>query len=118
MKSLKRFVTRAALLTLFWLFLCAVRLDAATTFLPVPNRTDMVYDDDNHTLYATAGSSVVRYDTQSHQFLSPITLGNGQERLIGIDISPDRKTLAIADGQSTANNNWMYLLDTTTNAAT
>jgi hypothetical protein len=49
---------------------------SATTFLAVPNRTDMVYDDLRHTLYITAGSSLERYDVQNNQFLSPIVFGD------------------------------------------
>jgi hypothetical protein len=69
--------------------LCTGQLQAATLFVPIANRTDMVYDDINHTLYVTAGSTIARYNTQTHQLLSPITIGSGNEGLLGIDISPE-----------------------------
>ncbi|HTU26003.1 MAG TPA: PEP-CTERM sorting domain-containing protein [Pirellulales bacterium] len=96
----------------------AVPLQATTTFVPVSNPKGIAYDDVSHTLYVASGSSVVRYDTQTNQFLPSIVLGSGQESLYGIDLSPDGKTLAVADDQSTTNTNWIYEVDTATGAAT
>jgi DNA-binding beta-propeller fold protein YncE len=66
----------------------------ALPFIPAPNRTDMVCDSHAKVLYITSGSSVLRYVLKTRKFLSPIKLGGN---LVGIDLSPDGKTLAVAD---------------------
>ena len=62
--------------------------------IAAPNRTDMVCDAHGKILYITSGSSVLRYDLKTKKFLSPIKLGGD---LVGIDLSPDGGTLAVAD---------------------
>ena len=64
-------------------------------FIPAINRLDMVYDTARDVLYITNGTSVLRYKLASNSFLPSYTFGLGN--LSGIDISPDGKTLAIAD---------------------
>ena len=62
--------------------------------IKAPNRTDMVCDANAKVLYITSGSSVLRYDLKTRKFLSPVKLGGN---LVGIDLSPDGSTLAVAD---------------------
>jgi hypothetical protein len=88
------------------------------TFLSVPNRTDMVFDSDNSVLYITAGTDVERYSLASHQFLSPIALGGGSANLSGIDVSPNGSEIAVADLTESSTNNWIYRINTSTNAVT
>ena len=54
----------------------------------------MVCDSRGKILYITSGSSVLRYNLKTRKFLQPIALGG---TLVGIDLSPDGKTLAVAD---------------------
>lgn len=70
------------------------RAKAGSHFIPAAGRTDMVYNSHSKTLFITSGSSVLRYSLKEKKFLSPINLGG---TLIGIDLSPDGKTLAVAD---------------------
>lgn len=103
-------------------FACLVvlpsKLCAQTVYVPVANEQDFVYDPANSTLYITAGSSVDRYDVQTSQFLSPIVVNGGQSQLMGIDLSPDGTTLAVADKASGTTSNWIWQINTTSGAAT
>ncbi len=66
-----------------------------TLFIPAAGRVDMVPDPTDQTLYiSTTAGTVLRYDLATDAFLSPYTLGGSLE---GIDISPDGKTLVVAD---------------------
>jgi len=84
-------VVAALALTLFGLPQAA---SADSTFISAPSRVDMVYDDARGILYITNGGDVLRYQLNTNSFLSPFTLGGS---LKGIDLSPDRNTLAVAD---------------------
>jgi WD40 repeat protein len=66
---------------------------AGYTMLPIPGREDFVFDRSG-ILYITDGSSIDRYDTQSNSFLTSISVGG---QLLGIDLSPDGQTVAVAD---------------------
>ncbi len=70
---------------------------AAGTFIPAPQRKDMVYDDLRDIVFITNGDRVLRYHVSSGTLLAPIITGG---RLTGIDLSPDGNTLVIADGTS------------------
>jgi hypothetical protein len=72
------------------------------------NRTDMVYDHARGLIYVANGSQVERYDVVHNYPLSPIVLGGS---LMGLDLSPDGKTLAVADGASLGNNNVVHLVN-------
>jgi hypothetical protein len=63
-----------------------------TDVVSVPGRIDHVIS--NSILYVTSGATVVRYDLNHHQSLSSFNIGGN---LAGVDISPDGRTLAIAD---------------------
>lgn len=80
--------------------------------------SDMVYDDASGILYITSGSQILRYDNASRTFLAPFQT-NGKLR--GIDLSPDGKTLAVADLSYAGDaytmqggTTWFHLIDTTT----
>jgi hypothetical protein len=73
---------------------CSQSAFAVGTLISAPSRVDMVYDDSRNTLYITSGGSVLRYSLDTNSFLPPFELGG---RLMGIDISPDDNTLAVAD---------------------
>jgi hypothetical protein len=78
--------------------------------LSIPNRGDYVFSNSG-ILYITAGSQIDRYDTVTNAFLSPYQVGGN---LLGIDISPDGKTLAVADTTRTG----IDLVSTSTGAVT
>jgi Bacterial Ig domain len=80
---------------------------AAGIFVPAQQRRDMVYDDRYGVVYITNGSDLLRYDVATGAFLTPVALGGS---LIGIDISPDGKTLAVADGSSNGLQVSVYLV--------
>ena len=81
--------------------------------LDVPERSDYVFDRQG-VLYITAGPQVIRYDTRTQDYLSPFDIGG---RLCGIDLSPDGRTLAIADSAYDSGNNWIHLVDITTGSS-
>jgi hypothetical protein len=74
----------------------------------------MVYDDLREVLYITSGGSVLRYSLVSGDFLSSFDLGGD---LAGIDISPNGKTLAVADRTRTDTNVWIHLINLETGNA-
>jgi WD40 repeat protein len=81
---------------------------AASTFIPAPNRRDMVHDPFRNVLYITSGSQVLRYNVETQQVLSPIELGG---LLYGIDLSPDGNTLAVADYTYSNVEGWIYTVN-------
>lgn len=85
-----------------------VNAQAAGTLIPAPARVDMVYDLARDTVYITSGSSVLRYQIGSNSFLPPFQLGGN---LYGIDLSPDGKTLVVADATRTESNVWVHVID-------
>ncbi len=87
---------------------------AASTFISAPNRVDMVHDAKRNMLYITSGSEVLRYDLKHQRFLSSFTLGGS---LMGIDLSPDGNTLAVADSAYSSDQAWIYLVNLRTNAS-
>ena len=85
---------------------------AAYIPLDIPARADYAFDR-NGVLYVTAGPQVVRYDTRTGTYLSPFQVGGS---LVGIDLSPDGRTLAVADSGTQGSNNRVVLVDTGTGA--
>ena len=82
--------------------------EAAGTLISAPARVDMVYDSARDTVYITSGTSVLRYQLESNTFLTAFELGGN---LSGIDLSPDGKTLAVADRQRSETEVWIHLVD-------
>jgi hypothetical protein len=82
---------------------------AVGTFVPAPNRVDIVHDANRDLLYISSGGEVLRYSLSSNSFLSPLTLG-GQS--YGMDLSPDGNLLAVADQSGPVNGaNRVHLVD-------
>jgi hypothetical protein len=81
--------------------------NAVGTLVPAANRVDMAHDARRGLIYITDGGDVLRYQISSASFLAPISLGG---QLMGIDLSPDGSTLAVADSTSDANNVWVNLV--------
>src|SRR5215831_13210503 len=100
-KTLQLFTGLAGLFLGFKVF-------AVGTFIPATNRVDMVYDDARSLLYISSGGEVLRYDLTSDTFLAPFQVGFS---LLGMDLSPDGNTLAVADAVSGGGNNWVHLID-------
>jgi hypothetical protein len=85
---------RALLCGLLGLALPVLQAQAVGVLIPAQARRDMVYDERYGVVYITHGSDLLRYEVASGTFLPPVTLGGS---LNGIDLSPDGKTLAVAD---------------------
>jgi WD40 repeat protein len=93
----------------FWAF-AALSCWCATghAYTSLPSAADFVFDS-NGIAYLTSGATIRRYDTRSHLYLSPFQAG---QSLRGIDLSPDGKTLAMADAATHDGKNWIHLVDT------
>jgi hypothetical protein len=103
-----------AIATLLLGLCCAAAATAAGTFVPAPARVDMVHDAQRNRVYISSGGQVLRYATKYDVFRAPIVLGGS---LGGMDISPDGRTLVVADrtgmtgtfdGQGSI---WLWLVD-------
>ncbi len=85
---------------------------AEGTFLSAPGRNAVVVDDHRGLLYVTNDDSVLRYDYVRKTFLRPFVVGG---TLVGMDISPDGQTLAVADaewqGDADLGTNCVHLID-------
>ena len=68
---------------------------AKTKFVQIPGRIDTAYDTLRHVLYISAGEFLQRYDVTTGAMLIPVHVGGSP---FGLDISPDGKTLAAANG--------------------
>lgn len=94
MRSIRRNGLVAIFATFLILCLSIHSAYSAGTFIPAPDRVDMVHDPLRNILYIASGADVLRYHLDSQQFLEPFRLGG---HLTGIDLSPDGNTLAVAD---------------------
>jgi autotransporter-associated beta strand protein len=75
------------------------------TFIPAPDRIDMVEDCAQDVLYiSSSDGNLLRYDLAGQSFLSPIAIGG---RPYGVDISPDGNSLAVANMGYTTTTNWI-----------
>lgn len=81
---------------------------AVGTYIPAPSRVDMVHDDARGIVYISSGAEVLRYEVATGTFLSPIALGGA---LSGLDISPDNRTLVVADRTDSVSQSWVHLVD-------
>src|SRR5688572_10647809 len=81
-----------------WVDVLESRTLFATSYVPVANPNDVVYDFNRGLLYITTGDGAVqRYDPGSGQLLSPFNVGGN---LLGGDITADGGSLYVADGAS------------------
>lgn len=83
-------------------------------FISAPGRTDVAYDTTRGILYISGDTSLRRYDMKSQTFLAPIELGG---KTMGMDISPDGKTLAVANAVRGASQNYVDLVNLNTGAS-
>ena len=81
---------------------------AVGTLIPAGSRIDMVHDDARGLVYVSNGTQVLRYQVSTGTFLSPIDLGGA---LGGIDISPDNRSLVVADMSGSATQSWVHLVN-------
>jgi dipeptidyl aminopeptidase/acylaminoacyl peptidase len=86
----------------------------AATILNVPDRKDYAFDNNGILYISTAGGNIIRYNTSTGSYLTPIGVGG---TLNGIDLSPDGRTLAVADSSTQGVNNRVWLVSTATGAA-
>lgn len=89
----------------------AIPANAVGYFIPAKDRADMVPDTKSNILYISAAGSVLRYRLTTKQFLPPLALGGD---LRGMDISPDNKTLAVADAAGGNGQILIHLVDLST----
>ncbi|HEY3777554.1 MAG TPA: hypothetical protein VGL35_05810 [Rhizomicrobium sp.] len=89
---------------------------ASVKFVSAPNRVDIAYDDTRGLLYITSGDEMLRYQLSSKSFQTPVTIGGAS--LMGMDISPDGTTAAIADAVPGASDNYIHLVNLDTLAVT
>jgi hypothetical protein len=83
----------------------------AGQFLSIPGAEDYVFSSSGILYISTSGGDIDRYNTQTGSFLTPFTVGGS---LLGMDLSPDGKTLAVADTSRTG----IDLVSTSTGAVT
>lgn len=77
-----------------------------------PDRVDGVFSADNKIVYISNADRVLRYDIASQSFLTPYVLGG---HLMGMDLSPDGNTLAVADFSHTGSKVWIFIIQLSTN---
>jgi hypothetical protein len=90
------------------LFGLALPAWAVGTLIPAASRVDMVHDEARNLVYISSGNQILRYDVSSATFLSPIVLAG---TLGGIDISPDNRSLVVAEQGGSTTQSWVYLVD-------
>ena len=78
------------------------------TFVPATARKDMVYDETRDLLYISNQDRILRYSVTGGTFLPPVVLGGS---LVGLDLSPDAGTLAVADSGYGPATGWIKLVD-------
>ena len=107
--NIRGFVRRSAMALLLLCMPFAVTAARAEgKFVAAANRVDVAYDDARGLLYISNGSQVLRYQLGTQTFLTPVSLGG---QLLGMDISPDGTTLAVADASFSGTNNWVHLVN-------
>jgi hypothetical protein len=99
---MNRFLAAAVLSVL------ALPAHAVGTLIPASARMDAVHDDARGLVYISNGTQVLRWQESTGTFLSPIALGG---QLTGMDLSPDQRTLVVADRSGSATQSWVYLVD-------
>jgi len=87
-------LARSIAFTLASLQLGALALAAEATFVDAPGRRDIAYDATRKVLYISGGDYLLRYDVAAKTFLTPVPVGG---MTLGMDISPDGNTLAVAN---------------------
>lgn len=102
----------AALLAATAASLPAVATTAPTSgFITAPTRADVAYDSSRSVLYISGSDSLLRFDMFTQSFMAPIYLGGST---LGMDISPDGSTLAVANRSRGATRNFIDLINLAT----
>ena len=70
---------------------------AEGTFISAPGATDFVHDPARGLIYIASGSQILRYRVATGAFETPVAVGGS---LVGMDLSPDGGTLAVANNAS------------------
>jgi hypothetical protein len=78
-------------------------------FVSASNRVDIAYDDTRGLLYITSGDEMLRYQLSTQSFQTPVTISGAN--LMGMDLSPDGSTAAIADTNYSGGDNYVHLVD-------
>jgi sugar lactone lactonase YvrE len=90
--------------------------DAGTTYIPVADHRDLVYDPTRNVLYITTISGLVqRYDVATQTLLTPFQVGG---ILNGADITPDGSALYVADNMRGITQDWFHRVNLDTGAVT
>jgi hypothetical protein len=102
----------------------------AAPVVPVTDHEDLVYDPTRNYLYITTGHGTVeRYDVAHQTLLAPVQAGasllagtqapfQAGAPLLGADITPDGKSLYVADGQRGATQGSFHAVNLSTGAVT
>lgn len=77
-------------------------------FIQADNRADIAFDVSKSVLYISGTSEIRRFDMNSNSFLNPIALGG---TTLGMDISPDGNTLAVANSDYSNGKNYIDLIN-------
>lgn len=89
--------------------------DGTVALIPVAGARDHVYDLLRGVLYiTTSAGKIERYQPATKQLLAPLTVGNS---LYGIDITPDGRSLYVAEGQRGATQSFIRKVDLATGTA-
>jgi len=109
---------RALIYLLILAFGVAPACAADGVFIPAAGRIDYADDAAHHLLYiGTSAGSILRYDTSSQAFLTPIQISGSYP--MGMDLSPDGSHLLFADGNGyNATQSWFHDLNLTTGVDT
>jgi DNA-binding beta-propeller fold protein YncE len=110
----KSAVRCAATILAVLVFSRAGPVEAGYVSLNLPGATDFVFSASG-ILYVTAGADIDRFNTKTDTYLTPFVVGGD---LLGIDLSPDGTTLAVADSSFQGSTNHIQLVNTATGAAT
>lgn len=97
--------------------MCPQEAHAQAVFVPSTTRTDMVHDARRGIIYIANGPQVRRYRISTRSFLPALTLGI-DAMAMGIDISADGSTLAVADASWSADKVWIHKINLNTLAKT
>jgi hypothetical protein len=84
-------------------------------FITAPTRADVAYDSNRSVLYISGTDSIRRFDMVTQSFMAPIFLGGST---LGMDISPDGRTLAVANRGRGATRNFVDLVSLETGTST
>lgn len=91
---------------------CALAAGAAQAVtqgvIPAASRVDVAFDTAHRIAYISGGATVQRYDVAQGRFLEPLNLGG---YTMGMDISADGRTLAVANAETVSGVSRVDLVD-------